>query len=127
MRSVLEKDVVHSFKERKREEALNIPLLSSSMSSRRTVLRLYRQFLKHLRLWPRYEERIQRSIYTHIESSIKTQFRQNKNETNPEKINELIDVAEKELQSMKNLLDNKYFKMVPFHLHMDLIVANFQL
>jgi hypothetical protein len=73
--------------------------------------------LKQLRLWPQYEERIQRSIYTHIESSIKNQFRQNKNETNPEKINELISIAEKELESMKNILDHKYFKMVLFYLH----------
>jgi hypothetical protein len=69
--------------------------------------------LKELRLWPKFEERRERSIYQFIESSIKTQFRQNKAETNPLKIEELVAVAEKELQSMRNLLSNKYFHQFP--------------
>jgi hypothetical protein len=85
------------------------------MSSKRIVLRLYRQFLKQLKSWPVYEERKERSLGTQLKTLIRTQFTQNKNEVNPKKIEELIQLGERELQAMKNLLKNKYYQQVISH------------
>jgi len=80
---------------------------------RSTSLGLYRDWVKLGHNWPFEHQREGFTIREHILGRVKTEFRQNKDVSDPEKLNSLLLNGRKDFVFMNNLRENKWQQMYP--------------
>eukprot|EP00761_Pharyngomonas_kirbyi_P002888 gb/GECH01002892.1/.p1 GENE.gb/GECH01002892.1/~~gb/GECH01002892.1/.p1 ORF type:complete len:108 (+),score=13.38 gb/GECH01002892.1/:1-324(+) len=81
---------------------------------RKEVISIYRQLLKRSYEWPRFaQDEPNKSLGSAIFHKSREAMRKNRNETDPEKVQQLIDYGKKQIYYLDTLLDSQYSKMYP--------------
>jgi len=88
--------------------------------TRKEVLQLYKSFMRVAALWHYDEARKQRLLKTWMKQAVRTSFKEHKDESDPQKISQLIKYGGTELSALKKIQNNVYntsyplvYKIVP--------------